>query len=79
VVLKLKIRLGSGDCKDWVIVGFTDEEDDDKILWKCPFSENAWIPPKNHWEPVDELASGTPEVKYCSPRGGQKGKGGLDL
>jgi hypothetical protein len=64
VVLDMKICLGWGDCDDWVVVGYSDTGVDDKILWKCPFSENSWIPPNDHWVPVDELARGTPKIHY---------------
>jgi len=48
------------------LCGCSDEGGDEKILWKCPFSENASIPPRIRWVPVDEWANGTPKVEYCS-------------
>jgi hypothetical protein len=51
----------------WNIVGVPDEEDGDeniKILWRCPNSQNLPLPPQDGWIPVDELARGQPTVSY---------------
>jgi hypothetical protein len=65
-VMKMKICWSSGDCKDWVIVGYTEAGGDEEILWKCPNSSNSWIPPTDHWVPVYRLAKTKPKVEYCS-------------
>jgi hypothetical protein len=46
VSMQVKICLGWNDCDDWVVVGYSEGGGDDKILWKCRFSEYASIPPK---------------------------------
>jgi hypothetical protein len=69
VQTKITICLGWNEpiCDDWVIGG-VDDGDAEIILWERPFSENSWIPPEDHWEAVDELASGIPKLQYCTSR-----------
>ena len=74
VQVAFKVCLPS-DVEGWAIVGETLPEIDEdghenydnvvtKILWLCPNSRNAPLPPRDGWIPVDKLARGEPTVSY---------------
>jgi hypothetical protein len=45
--------------------GLFDDTITDKILWKCPHSQNLPLPPKVGWQPVHRLArGGSPKLTY---------------
>lgn len=68
---------------DWLIYGkteperFEDGEPDystieTKVMWRNPYSDNLPLPPKDGWEPADELAHGDLEIEYIYPENAEE-------
>lgn len=71
IVIERDIIIGHGD---WAIIGrpfleddWSNDPNDDVVLWKCPNSSNFFYPPKESWVPVHAYAGDSrPKIEYLS-------------